>query len=64
MPLRAPSELSNSLHIYIFLSSFDDGLDEDDNVLPPLLPFTLLLTLRMFSAVEFLISIFFFYYFY
>jgi hypothetical protein len=38
MPLRAPSELSDSLHIYIFLSSFDDGFDEDDDVLPPLLP--------------------------
>lgn len=42
--------------IYIFVSSFDDGLDEDDDVLPPppLPPLTLLLILRMFSAVEFL----------
>lgn len=38
--------------MYIFVSSFDDGLDEDDDVLPP--PLTLLLILRMFSAVEFL----------
>lgn len=40
------------------MSSFDDGLDEDDDVLlspPPLLPsLTLLLILRMFSAVGFL----------
>lgn len=53
MPLRASSELSDSLHIYIFVSSFDDGLDEDDDILPPPLPLTLLI-LRMFSAVEFL----------
>lgn len=37
----------------IFVPSFDDELDEDnDDVLPP--PLTLLLILRMFSAVEFL----------
>lgn len=36
----------------IFVSSFDDELDEDNDVLPP--PLTLLLILRMFSAVEFL----------
>lgn len=51
MPLRAPS--SRIRCICIFVSSFDDGLDEDDDVLPPP-PLMLLLILRMFSAVEFL----------
>lgn len=46
MPLRAPSELSDSLHIHIFfVSSFDDEFDEDNDVFPPPL---LLLILRMF----------------
>lgn len=52
MPLRAPNELSDSLHV--FVSSFDDGLDEDDDLPPPSPPLTLLFILRMFSAVEFL----------
>lgn len=45
------------------MSSFDDGLDEDDDVLlPPSLPIpplTPLPILRMFSAVEFLTFLFF-----
>lgn len=45
MPLRAPSELSDSLLIYIFVFSFDDGLDEDDDV-----PSLSLLILRMFAC--------------
>lgn len=38
------------------MSSFDDGLDEDDDVLPPppLALLTLLFIFRTFSAVEFL----------
>lgn len=41
MPLRVPSELSDSLYICIFVSSFDDGLDGDDNVLLSFLSFFL-----------------------
>lgn len=51
MLLRAPSELS----LHVFVSSFDDRLDEDDDVLLPL-PSSPLLILRMFefSIVKFL----------
>lgn len=55
MLLRAPSELS-----FAYMSSNDDRLDEDDDVLLPL-PSSPLLIFRMFefSIVKFFIFIFF-----
>lgn len=55
MPLRALSELSDSLHIHIFfVSSFDDEFDEDNDVF---LLFFFLFS-GCFFTVEFLILFF------
>lgn len=57
MPLRAPSELLGSLHI--FVSSFDDGLDEDDDVFPPLSLTLPILWIFEFFVVEIFVFLFF-----
>lgn len=56
MPLRAPSELSDSL--YVFVSSF--GLDEDDDVPSPSLTLLFILQMFEFSVVNIFILFFLF----